>query len=131
MTHDPDQEPFSVLDELQPFVWSSRESVAYEAAIEAINAAVGAYSARIAAEEAERDPDTAALAAWRQDRAACTTVRRQLDPADHAQIAEARRHYAALAQQIGQSGGLGGILGCVRGDKQHYLPAALIGGCGP
>jgi len=51
--------------------WFGIESVAYEAAIEAINAAVGAYSARIAAEEAESDPDTAALAAWRQDRAAC------------------------------------------------------------
>jgi hypothetical protein len=39
---------------LRPFEWSSGESVAYEAAVEAINEAVGAYTALIAAEETKR-----------------------------------------------------------------------------
>jgi hypothetical protein len=102
--HDSEQEPFSVLDELQSFDWSSQESVAYEAAIEAINAAVGAYTARIAAEETKPQPDGGVIAAWHDGLINCTAQRRQLDPADHGQIAEVRRRFSELAREIRRGG---------------------------
>ncbi|MFF8289079.1 hypothetical protein ACF068_07610 [Streptomyces sp. NPDC016309] len=40
----------SITHALEPHDWSNEETAAYEAAIEAVNGAVGAYSARIAAE---------------------------------------------------------------------------------
>jgi len=46
----------SIISNLRGFTWSTGESVAYEAAVEAINGAVGAYSAVIAAEEVKKNP---------------------------------------------------------------------------
>jgi len=96
---DPGREP-SVLSELQSFSWSSEDSVAYEAAIEAINGAVGAYTALIAAEEAKRQPDQSVLAAAREGRAECARWREQLDPADRAAVAETRRRFSQLAEEV-------------------------------
>jgi hypothetical protein len=61
--------------------------VAYEAAIEAINGAVGAYTALIGAEEARPEPDQRAIAAAGEGRAGCARWREQLDPADRAAVA--------------------------------------------
>jgi predicted hotdog family 3-hydroxylacyl-ACP dehydratase len=96
---DPSREP-SVLSQLQSFSWSSEDSVAYEAAIEAINGAVGAYSALIAAEEAQQQPDQTVLAAAREGRTECTRWREQLDPADRAAVAETRRRFSQLAEEV-------------------------------
>jgi len=104
MARDQGQQPFSVLDQLGSHEWSTQESVAYEAAIEAINGAVGAYTARINAEQAEAQPDTQKIDDWRGQRRECEAVRRGLDPADHEQIARARQRYAALAEQLRQGG---------------------------
>ncbi|WP_052713800.1 hypothetical protein [Streptomyces katrae] len=82
------------------FQWSSEESVAYEAAIEAINGAVGAYTARIHAERSKAAPDGELVGLWRERRGELAKVREQLDPADHEQIAEVRRRYAALTRQL-------------------------------
>jgi predicted hotdog family 3-hydroxylacyl-ACP dehydratase len=90
----------AILDELQPFTWSSEDSVAYEAALEAINGAVGAYSALIAAEEAKEEPDPGVLDAARSGRAECARWREQLDPADHATVAETRRRFSQLAEDV-------------------------------
>lgn len=90
----------SIIDSLRGFVWSSEEAVSYEAAIEAINGAIGAYTARIAAEEAKPTSDAAALAAWREARADCTRRREELEPTNFDQIAEARRQFSALAEKI-------------------------------
>ncbi|GAA0445006.1 zeta toxin family protein [Streptomyces sp. NPDC046215] len=94
----------SVISSITGFPWSSEESVAYEAAIEAINSAVGAYSARIAAEEAEPEPDPVVIADRRNRRDECARVRQALDPSDHAEIARVRQHYASLAHQGGRPG---------------------------
>jgi hypothetical protein len=75
-----------VLDQLEPHIWSSEESVAYEAAIEAINDAVGAYSAVIAEQESKAEPDTAVIAAAEAAQANCALPREQLDPTDREQI---------------------------------------------
>lgn len=91
-----------VLGDLEGFAWSTEESVAYEAAIEAINGAVGAYTALIAAEEAKPVPDLAAIAAARSGRAECARRRRELDPADHAAVAGTRRRFADLAGEVRQ-----------------------------
>jgi predicted hotdog family 3-hydroxylacyl-ACP dehydratase len=99
---DPRDEP-SVLSGLQPFSWSSEESVAYEAALEAINGAVGAYSALIAAEEAKPVSDPGVIAAARSARADCAHWRERLDPADHAAVSEIRRRFAQLAQVVRSS----------------------------
>jgi len=90
----------SVLSQLQSFTWSSEDSVAYEAAIEAINGAVGAYSALIAAEEAKQQPDQRVIAAAREGRAECARWREQLDPADRAAVADTRRRFSQLAEEV-------------------------------
>jgi len=96
----------SVLSQLQSFVWSSDDAVAYEAALEAINGAVGAYSALIAAEEASARPDQDAIAAATSSRTECVLWREQLDPSDRAAVAETRRRFSELAQEVrGRRGG--------------------------
>jgi hypothetical protein len=89
-----------IVGRLRGFPWSSEESVAYEAALEAINAAVGAYSAVIAGEEAKAEPDTFAISAALSGQAECARRREELDPADRPQIAAARREFAELARQV-------------------------------
>lgn len=100
MTSDSSSKRESVIGSLPAYEWSSEETAAYEAAVEAINGAVGAYSARIAAEEAEPEVDVAAIEALSRASAVCATERERLDPTDHEGIAEVRRRYAALADEI-------------------------------
>ncbi len=90
----------SVISGLAAFTWSTSESVAYEAAVEAISEAVGAYSALLAAEEAKEEPDLQVLSRARAGQADCARSREQLDPADHAAVARARRWFSDLARQI-------------------------------
>src|SRR5712691_294354 len=92
----------SVIGHLQGFTWSTSESVAYEAAVEAINEAVGAYSAVIAAEEVKKNPSRQVLERARAGQAACAVSRGQLDPADHAAVASARQEFSALSRRIRQ-----------------------------
>jgi hypothetical protein len=92
----------SVISHLQGFAWSTSESTAYEAAVEAISEAVGAYSALIAGEEAKDNPDPQVLARARTGQAECARSREHLDPADHAAVAQARRQFSDLARQVRQ-----------------------------
>lgn len=92
-----------VLGDLEGFAWSTEESVAYEAAIEAINGAVGAYTALIDAEQSKPVPDPAVIAAARSGRAECSQRRKELDPTNRVAVAAARRRFADLAREIGQS----------------------------
>jgi hypothetical protein len=92
----------SVISHLQGFTWSTNESVAYEAAVEAINEAVGAYSAVIAAEEARKNPSRQVLERARTGQAACARSREQLDPADRAAVASARQEFSDLSRRIRQ-----------------------------
>ncbi|MFJ8162137.1 hypothetical protein ACIRBY_14560 [Streptomyces sp. NPDC096136] len=85
---------------LEPYEWSNEETAAYEAAIEAVNGAVGAYSARIATEEAAPEPDPAVIARAHAARNRLAREREKLRPNDREQIAAARRHYARLAREI-------------------------------
>ncbi|MFE3788097.1 hypothetical protein [Streptomyces goshikiensis] len=96
----PEPPPEPVISSISSFEWSSEESVAYEAAIEAINGAVGAYTAQINSENRKPAPDKALIAGWREQRGQCARARAELNPSDHTQIAEARRHYAAVARQL-------------------------------
>ncbi|MFF3020770.1 hypothetical protein [Streptomyces sp. NPDC057939] len=79
---------------------SNRETAAYEAAIEAVNGAVGAYSALIAAEEAKPVPDQGVIEAALTEQTRLAREREGLRPDDHAQIAEARVRYADLAREV-------------------------------
>ncbi len=90
----------SVISHLQGFTWSTSESVAYEAAVEAISEAVGAYSAVIAAEEARKNPSHQVLERARAGQAACARSREQLDPADRAAVAAARQEFSDLSLRI-------------------------------
>ncbi len=94
------QETPPVLDGLESFPWSSHESVAYEAALEAINGVVGAYSAKIAAEKSKAAPDEQVIETARAGRAECARWRAQLDPADPDAVAETRRRFTQLAAEI-------------------------------
>ncbi|WP_328643939.1 hypothetical protein [Streptomyces canus] len=87
---------------LDPYTWDSETSVAYEAAVEAINGVVGAYSARIAAESSkpETERNTQALAEWRQLRTECQRARETLDAGDSQAVAMVRREYARRAREL-------------------------------
>jgi hypothetical protein len=89
-----------VLGQMDGFTWSSGESAAYEAAIDAISDTVGAYTALIAAEEASPAPDLAVIAAARSGRAECARWRERLDPADHEAVAATRRRFLQLARDL-------------------------------
>jgi hypothetical protein len=84
-----ERDDHSVISNLQGFTWSTSESVAYEAAVEAISEAVGAYSAVIAAEEASKNPSRRVLERARAGQAACVRSREQLDPSDRAAVTSA------------------------------------------
>ncbi|WP_239376563.1 hypothetical protein [Frankia sp. Cj5] len=90
----------SVFSDMKPFTWDSKEVAAYEAALEAGHAAVGAYAARITAEENKLHPDPARLERWKNEQVACARARDTLDPADPAAVAEARIRFTDIAHQI-------------------------------
>ncbi|MFC7872033.1 hypothetical protein ACFUS2_12905 [[Kitasatospora] papulosa] len=92
-----------VISNLRPHVWSSEQSVAYEAAIEAINGVVGAYSGLLS--EAEGRPGADAEAAeYRRLRAACQQERRSLKAEDTENIARVRAAYAARLRELTETG---------------------------
>uniref|UniRef100_UPI002AD3F0CC hypothetical protein n=1 Tax=Frankia sp. Cr1 TaxID=3073931 RepID=UPI002AD3F0CC len=74
--------------------------VAYEAALEASHAAVGAYTARLAAEERRPEPDHAQIERWRAGQQAVVRDRDALDPADAVAVARARARFTDLAREI-------------------------------
>lgn len=90
----------SVTHGLEPHDWSNEETAAYEAAVEAVNGAVGAYSALIAAEEAKDEPDADVIEAARVAQGRLAKERERLRSADPGQIAEARSHYARVARDV-------------------------------
>ncbi|MFD9633683.1 hypothetical protein [Streptomyces violascens] len=96
----PANQGLSVTHQLQPHDWSNEQTAAYEAAIEAVNGAVGAYSALLAAEEAKPQPDAEVVQAARAARARLAREREALRSTDPEQIAAARGHYAELARQV-------------------------------
>lgn len=95
-----------VTGSLDPYTWDSEEAVAYEAAIEAINGVVGAYSALMHAEEQrpEQDRDADRVAEWRRLRAQCQQERQRLDPTDTEQVAGVRRQYAERLRDLSRRG---------------------------
>ncbi|WP_185923454.1 hypothetical protein [Streptomyces sp. WAC05374] len=91
---------FSVTHQLEPHDWSNEETAAYEAAIEAVNGAVGAYSALIAAEEKKPEPNQTTIDEARVAQARLAREREALRSTDRQQIAEARARYAELARDV-------------------------------
>jgi hypothetical protein len=89
-----------VTDQLEPYQWSNEKTAAYEAAIEAVNGAVGAYSALIAAEEAKPAPDHDVIAEALRQQGKLAREREQLRSDEPGQIAAARAHYAQLAAEV-------------------------------
>ncbi|MFD3699630.1 hypothetical protein ACFWUZ_26465 [Streptomyces sp. NPDC058646] len=90
----------SITHELATHGWSNEETAAYEAAIEAVNGLVGAYTAVIAAEEAKAQPNREAIDAARAAQHRLAREREALRSSDHQQIAEARSRYSALARDV-------------------------------
>ncbi|WP_309054606.1 hypothetical protein [Streptomyces sp.] len=90
----------SIIDQLDPHEWSNEETAAYEAAIEAVNGAVGAYSAVIAAEESRPRPDRRVIDQARAAQSRLAREREGLRSTDREQIARARAHYAQLAREV-------------------------------
>ena len=90
----------SAIEQLPPHEWSNEETAAYEAAIEAINGAVGAYSARIAAERAKSTPNTEVIERARAARRELAREREGLRSSDREGIAAARQRYAQLAEDV-------------------------------
>ncbi|MER6445497.1 hypothetical protein [Streptomyces venezuelae] len=90
----------SITHQLEPHAWSNEETAAYEAAIEAVNGAVGAYSALIAAEEAKPAPDQSRIDRAVAAQSQLARERENLRSHDQEQIAAARQRYAQLARDI-------------------------------
>ncbi|MFD3484978.1 hypothetical protein [Streptomyces sp. NPDC058665] len=90
----------SITHELETHGWSNEETAAYEAAIEAVNGLVGAYTAVIAAEEAKAQPNREAVDAALAAQHRLAREREALRSTDHQQIAEARARYSALAREV-------------------------------
>ena|SRR5690625_4381983 len=90
----------SVLDNIEKFTWDSREAVAYEAAVEAINFAIGAYSARLATETSRSTPNRSIIAELQAGQRACALAHDKLRNASPENIAEARRHFTHLAGSV-------------------------------
>ncbi|QHC33881.1 hypothetical protein [Streptomyces sp. HF10] len=90
----------SVTDQLGPHEWSNEETAAYEAAVEAVNGAVGAYSALIASEEARPEPDAGVISEAREAQSRLAREREGLRSNDREQIVAARADYARLAREV-------------------------------
>ncbi|MFE6808610.1 hypothetical protein ACFVEN_44205 [Streptomyces sp. NPDC057681] len=97
--------PEPVGGQLPPYEWDSEKSVAYEAAVEAIGAVVGAYSELISAEEArpESERDEAAIEQWEAAQTACHAERRTLDPDDTDDVRRVRTDYARKLGELAQA----------------------------
>ncbi len=80
--------------------WSGSELAHYEAALEAIHGAMGAYSALIAYEEAKDAPDERVIAEATEGRRACVRRREALDPANATDIARVRAEFSALSETV-------------------------------
>ncbi|WP_051806826.1 hypothetical protein [Streptomyces sp. NRRL F-2664] len=90
----------SVTHELESHDWSNEDTAAYEAAIEAVNGAVGAYTALIAAEESKPDPAQEVIQSALAAQARMAREREALRSTDREQIAAARQRYTELACEI-------------------------------
>ncbi|MFI8202378.1 hypothetical protein [Streptomyces sp. NPDC085937] len=90
----------SVIDQVDPYEWSNEDTAAYEAAIEAVNGAVGAYSAVISAEEAKAAPDLSVIEDARAVQTQLAREREGLRSSDREQIAAARARCAQLAREV-------------------------------
>ncbi|MFD8145176.1 hypothetical protein [Streptomyces sp. NPDC059708] len=90
----------SITHELETYVWSNEETAAYEAAIEAVNGLVGAYTAVIAAEEAKAQPNRETIDAALAAQGRLARDREALRSTDHEQISQARARYALLAREV-------------------------------
>ncbi|WP_411079908.1 hypothetical protein [Streptomyces sp. cmx-18-6] len=92
-----------VIGSLRPYTWDSEQSVAYEAAIEAIGAVVGAYSALIA-EAGNLPASQDEIAEYRRLRTACQEERKALRAEDTENVARVRAAYAARLRELTQTG---------------------------
>ncbi|MFZ3476045.1 hypothetical protein ACODT4_44450 [Streptomyces sp. 2.9] len=92
-----------LIGQLRPYRWSSEQSVAYEAAIEAINGVVGAYSALIAAAES-RTGTADEINEYRRLRAECQQERRSLRAEDSQNVDRVRAAYAGRLRELTEPG---------------------------
>jgi hypothetical protein len=83
--------------------WNGTEAGRYEAALEAISGAVGAYSAVIAREEAKEEPDQRVIEQAEEGQRACIRRREGLDPADVDQVSRVRAEFTELAENVRRS----------------------------
>ncbi len=114
----------SITHELDTHGWSNEETAAYEAAVEAVNGLVGAYTAVIAAEEAKAQPNREAIDAARAAQHRLAREREALRSTNHEQIAEARARYSALAREV--RAGLNPVRGGYRPEAFEDVPTATV-----
>jgi len=95
---EPDE--LSVMDRMTPLDYSSDDGVALEVAIETINEVVGAYNARLYAEQAKPEPDASVVAKLRKARTDCIHDQDSFRLTDMAHIEATRLHYAALLHSL-------------------------------
>ncbi|WP_431921333.1 hypothetical protein [Nonomuraea jabiensis] len=80
----------SITGRIEQFSWSTQEAVGYEAAIEAANHLIGAYTARIAQQQAQKQPDQSLISELQQARTSVVHSRDTLVAQDSDQVATQR-----------------------------------------
>ncbi|MET8773909.1 hypothetical protein AB0H49_18225 [Nocardia sp. NPDC050713] len=97
-----DEQPWksSVTGALPSYEWHTMDVAAYEAVLDLINSAVGAYSARISAEYKKQEPDRAVIDAALAAQKLLADERRNLRSDDRARVDEAGRYYRRLIEDI-------------------------------
>jgi len=103
----PDEREFTLRDAMKGNThWDSEESVSYEVALEAVNAAVGAFSGRIHLEKKRASPDRDILEKLDGNRGWCIRQRQVLEPTDRRQIAAARQYFSELTRRVREGGSI-------------------------
>jgi hypothetical protein len=74
--------------------------VAYEVALEAINAVIAEYQRRIYQEQEREQPDAAAVEGWRAEVQRCVSVRNGLDARDQGSVQRTRDEFSQLVKVL-------------------------------
>jgi hypothetical protein len=92
----------SIIEQLSPHVWSAQDAVGFEAALEAAQSLIAAYSALIVQEESKPCPDPGVIERWLQERRLLIQGRDALNADQPEEIAEARRRFIERLAEVEQ-----------------------------
>lgn len=100
MSGEREEQPESILANLQPFEWSDELAVSYEITVELVNQVVGGYTGLICREETKASPDLAAIEGWEEAQRYYIEQCRSLLPTDAEGVARLRTECAEAIRRL-------------------------------